>query len=335
MALWASSGISTTESAMVFNQILNKKAVSMARKKNGLLYAVLSKKEIGATPGVSGFNRHSKVTGKNVELRLKGRLRTPNYVANGSAELGASDPASAFQTDVWGGAEFALSHIYDVYGIPGSQLDRYAGDEAKTLSFMDDIATDILEGYEDLIGTAVNADQAQANITVGGWPFAIETDNTYGTIDRTDNANADFRGNVTTSTGTLTLAKIRNAQNEAIVDGGMPKVGISGTTVYGTVQGLVEAYSQVVYDGSEWSDFGGVHFSYGGIKFVLDQRAPSGELGLLDPTSWHFYESTNGMTTKGIMVDPSKKAAYVLPWTAWVGFICEAPSHNARLVGIS
>jgi hypothetical protein len=55
----------------------------------------------------------------------------------------------------------------------------------------------------------------------------------------------------------------------------------------------------------------------------------------LDPESWVWYQQDIDFTEAGIVKDPSRVAAYVLNWGAWVQCICTCPSHQGKLVGIS
>ena len=332
---------------MVFNQLANKKALPMVRKKNGLAYAILGKMEVGSTPGAgTGFKRLNKVTGKNVEVKLLGKLPSPATVADANQ----IDTASlTFTTDYWGAAEFALAHYQYTHPIPDSEYDRFEGDEAKTLSYIDDVFDLIMLGYEKVWGTAfwvTGTSGAPSRTVLGSVPFAIAGNNTtgaadwanngssYGTITRTDSGNADFRGYYEGSIGDLTLAKIRDHKNQALLNGGMVTLGSSGATVYGKIQRLVEAYTEVKYD-EEWSKFGGEYVRYGGISFTLDNYAASGCLALMEPESWGLWMKKHAMTHSGIVFDASRRGTWVLPTRVWMQLVCMAPSHNTFMADIT
>ena len=321
---------------MVFNQVFNKSALSMVRKKNGLLYAILGKSEPGSTP-MSGttFKGEKKITGNKIEVKLHGKLYAIPTVADGSAEIASVTPQ--YDSATWGGAEFDLCHYASTYAIPHSELYRFAGDEAKTMSYLDEVFRHIMLSYEDTLGTGIHGTNAPARTTLGSWVYAVDDGSTYdvyGGISRADSANADFRGGyVNTAVGGLTLAKIRTGQNSCVVNGGSPSVGVCGTAVYGKIQSLIEGMTQADND-PEWNQFGGQYVNYGGIKFVLDQRAPSATLGLLDPSSFVLYRKDINFTQSGIVVDPSKVATSVLPWESFVQLICIKPNSNAKMSGI-
>lgn len=345
--LWTGTAINSNATAMVFNQLFNKKALPMVRKKNGLLYKVLGKEEVFSNPSApTGFQRLKKVTGKNVEVKLLGKLRNSGSgaqlqtVSDGSSEVASA--TADYDSALFGAAEFSLAHYAHKYAIPHSELDRFAGDEAKTASYIDDIFDMLVYTMEDVVGTAINTAQNCARTTIGGWPWAVSDGQSsgessyasYGTIDRSDTGNNNFDAYVLPNTGTLTLGAIRTVQDNVAANGGNPSLGIAAVTVYGLVRQLVEQYTIVQYNADK-TEFGGKYFSYDGIDFVLDQRAPSAVLGLLEPESWAFYMNEYNFTKGGIINDPSLVASYSINWGFWCQFIATAPSHNGKLTGVT
>lgn len=345
--LWTGTSINSTETAMVFNQLWNLTAVEMVRKKNGFLYAILGKMENGATPldGVS-FQRMQKVTGKNIEVKLLGKLKSIPTVADGSAEFTAATPTNT--QDYWGAAEFSLAHFKDVHALPESEIDRFAGDELKTSNYLDQVFRMLVLSLEDTWGSSsssyggIHDTKAPSRTVLGGWQYAVSDGTTsgessyatYGTIDRSDSGNADFRSTVTGSVGDLTLAKVQTLQNTIIGKGGMPNIGIAHTTPYTKIQQLVQGYTHVTYE-EDWARFGGTWCEFSGIKFILDQRAPSSVLGLIDPETWVWYQRDIDFTKAGVVHVPTYVGSYVLNWGAWVQDICVRPASNGKLTGIT
>ena len=328
---------------MVFNQLANRKAFHITRRKNGFLYAVLGKEEEHSTPGAGeGFKRLKKVTGNKIEVKVLGKTPSPSTIADGSAEIATVSLSD--RNDDFGAQEFALAHYTYTHPIPHSAMDRFAGQEAKTLGYLDDIFGEIMLGYEQVWGSALGltgASAAPSRTVLGGWPFAIAgtdpsvpTWASYGTINRADSANADFRGQ-TYNIGDLTLAKIRNAQNDIAIYGGDASFGCSGATVFGKVQSLVENMTVVDYD-EVWSKFGGRYVRYAGTSFTLDNYAPANALGLFTPSSWGLWKNDSLPLTKtGVINDPSRVATYVVQTGVWIQLICMQPNQNAYLYGIT
>ena len=334
MGLWAGgTSVNSTATAMVFNQLFNKKALSIVRKKNGLLYAALGKEEPLSMPNEgTKFRGEKKITGLKVEVKLHGKLKTISTVSDGANEVATA--TLSVDGAEWGGAEFDLAHYADNHAIPMSQMDRFAGDESKTLDFISEVFEHLMLSYENTLGTALHTSSAPSRTVFGGWEYAVADDNTYGGIDRTDSANADFRaGYLNASTGALTLAKIATAQNTIVGNGGTPDVGVCGIAIYGKLQQLVQSYTHIVGD-KDWDAFGGTWVRYGPTRFILDQRTSSGVMGILDSSSWVLYRNDGNFTRSGIVVDPSRVATYVLPWGSWAQLICLKPNSNAKLSGI-
>lgn len=346
MALWANSAINTTATAMLFNQLWDEKSIPMVRKKNGFVYLLLGKKEVGSTPGMpQGWNRMKKVSGLKVEVRLLGKLDTINKTADGIATEGATvTPVNS--GDYYGASTFALTHLTQTFGILHSELALIKGKEAKTANFLGEVFDRMMLSYENVLGTDLHATGASTDptrTTLGSWNWAVsnglvadseDTYASYGGIDRSDSANADFRSVVTSSTGDLTLKKIRTNRNLVIANGGTPNCGIAGTTVYGKVQDLVEPYTHVTFD-PKMSDFGSDYVGFSNIMFTMDQRAPTQTLGLLEPDSFAWYEQKDGNSNSGVTWDPSRVSLSVVLFENWAQLICLCPSHNGKLTGIT
>lgn len=337
MALWDGLTLNTNELTHVFNQMWMLKSVPMVVRRNPLLYKILGKQTVvqGATGPQVSFERLNKITGSKIEFRLLGKLPSPSYVADGSAELATATPT--YTTDLWGNVTFDISHMYSVRGIPSSELHRFAGDEAKTRSYVTEVFETEVLGYEKSLSASINSEtSAPARDKVGSWLYAVDdgTDYAiYGGLNRADSANVDFRGNVTRTVGTLSIQHIQSAQNACLVRNGKPSVGVCAETVYGIVQRLAEAYTTVQYD-SEMSKFGAPNVQISGITFMLEPDAPSGTLGLLDPSTFGVWMKEVGMNASFVK-DITRPAAHILNWESWVQFLCKKPNSNAKLVGIT
>lgn len=360
MALWAGSVINTNETAFVFNKMATKKAIPIVRNINGFLYGILGKEEVGTTPGASvGFERLKTITGKNVEVTLLGQVDTPTTVADANQTANAT---INYNASAWGAAEFPIAHYSWVFGLPDSELMRFQGDELKTASFLDDWFQRVMLSYEKAWGTAMSYSDITntTNMTdvsrtvLGSWVYAIAGNNNlnaavtaatwnnsgsgatvqYGTINRADNTNDDFRGAVFGAQGDLTLGKILLAKNRAKKKGGLVTLGVAAETLYTKIEGLVSSYTQTAYD-EQWGKFQGAYTMYAGIRFVLDSYCDSTIVGLFDPTTWQFYSKMETFATSGLMRDIRTNAAHVLHTSPWAQLVCMAPARNAILGGLT
>ena len=340
--LWTGTTLNNNVLAQVFNQLYNTKAIEMVRKENGLLYAILGKSWRDANPkmGVK-FERLEKITGNQIEVKLLGVLDTISTVADGSAELATQTPT--YTSNMFGSATFDLTHYAQTKGIPSSEYNRIQGKEAKTLKYVDDVFNQVMLSLEKTIGDGINgtASNAPDRTHLGSWVYAVsdgvssgETGYaTYG-LDRSDSGNIDYRGTVTINTGDLTLGKIRALKNTIRTKGGKNQLGVAETSVFTKLQMLVEAYTEIESN-EDWAQFGGEYVQYGKTRYVLDQRAPTQVLGILDPESFVFYQNMINFTEAGFIRAPHLVAGYVLPWECWCQLICVQPSRNGKLTGIN
>lgn len=331
MALWAGSNFNSNESAMVVNQVATVKSIPMVVKLNATLYEFLGKDD-KQNPRVAGIKKSMKITGKNVEVRLMGKLATPTFISDGSSEIASATPT--YTSDIFGAAEFALSHSYYLHAIPASELERYKGEEAKTRDYLGEIYDHIMYGYENTLGGSSHfqSTTAPSRTVFGGWQAAVDDSNTYGTIDRSDSANADFRGIVAATFGDTTLPKIQAQQNAARANNGNPSICPTGTTLFSKIQNLVQPYTIVQYNDTT-AKFGAPNVEFAGLKFILDQRVTSGVIGLLDGDYWMLIQNTEPFTNSGVVHDFTKADTYVMHTKLWMQNICMKPNTNVKITG--
>ena len=346
MALWNGTDLNKTALASMFNQMWTKDgAISIVRKANGLLYAIMDKSWEPAPPrdGYS-FKRMTKVSGNQIEVRLRGKNEALSTVADGAAELAAA-PA-LYSDNTFGGAKFDLSHYANRYGVPDSEYDRIVGDEAKTKSFAKDKMQAVTEDHENEWGNQINGAQVGFTRTqMGSWIHAVSDGvtageaayKTYGLIDRSDPANADFRGVVNYKNGVLTLADIALTRNLTRKNGGTTNLLLAETIVYSALESkLMNTQAYVTYD-EKWSQFGGEYWRFAGIVGVMEHRMPTGVLGGLDTSTWAFWmddkKPFDGDRT--MIVDPTMAAGRVILPRFWTQLLCNKPNSNFKITGIT
>lgn len=331
MALWANSSLNTTAASMLLNQVFNRKAIAQIRKHNGLLFQVLGKTEMNTETGMPSWQRLSKITGDQIRVRLRGRNFSMTTVADGSAENAVVTPQ--YLSNMFGAALFDLTHYADTIALPHSELNRIAGDEAATVGYLSEISDALVDSYEDALGTAINGTAAPSRTAVGGWQGAVDDGNvldSYGGISRLDSANSDFRGGVATG-GALTPARIKTGQLAVRANNGKATVGVCADAVYAKVNSFIEGYTHIINDPT-WNEFGGDFIAYSGTRFVYDQRATSGCLGLLDPTSFVCYSKDIAPAT--MMPNPSWVASDALRHETWFQLLCVQPNKNYKFLSL-
>lgn len=327
MALWAGSAINTNETAKVFNKLAEMKSLPMIVKFNGLLYAMTGKDMQGLNSTENGWMRSSSITGKNVEIPLLGVLAAPAGIADASQ---TSARTVTYGSADYGAAEFPIAHYGYVQGIPDSELMRFQGKEAKTLDYLQERYDYIMWSYEDVFGTALNTSAAPSRTVLGGWNYAVDASNTYGTIDRSDAANSDFRGVVNASFGDLTLPKLQAAKNQLRKNKGDPKVFVAGETLYNKVQTQVQNYTIINNYSPDKAQFGSDNWVFAGMTGIYEQRAVAGQFGLLDPKWWMLIQNDQPFTSTGVVRDITLQASHVIHTTVWIQDICQKPNANFR-----
>lgn len=331
MALWAGTSINSNETASLYNKIADRMAIPMVVKANPLLYAFLGKND-ETNRSVAPLRHVKSITGLNYEVTLLGALATPAAVADGSAELAAS--TASYDADRLGGAEFAIAHYALTFGVPNSELDRFAGSEYKLGSYVKEHAEYMGFSYEKVLSTAIHADVAPSRAAFGGWQYAVDDGGTYGTIDRTDAANADFRGLVNDTFGEVTLDKLNYESNRARANMGKVSIGVAGTTLFSKLQNLVQGYSQATYS-PDAAMFGSPHVVYSGIKWLLDANTTAGIMGMFDPRWWDVIRKTVPFTSSGMILDPGAEAAHIVKTQLWMQNVCRKPNANIKLSAVT
>lgn len=338
MALWAGTSINTNLSASVFNNLLNpSKVVNFAKKR----YATISKlmgepiANVGDISGNMGFERVKSVNGLKHEIRLIGALPTISFTANGSAELGAV--TGNYDADLAGGFDFDLANMPFTQDVPQSEIDKIAGKEAKTVSWIDDLVNQyVLPGYWKKINASINSsDVAPADNAITSFNYIIETDNTYG-LDRTDSANADYKGIVNLSTGTLTIDHINSDKNSAAANGGFVTLVVAGTSVYGYAEALIQPFAHVTYS-QDTAQFGARNIEFAGMQFLMDSDHPSGEMCYLDPTTWGFVLQGGGIKSSGLFSTAGNRTVngHAIHFTTRAQLYCNKPNSNVRRTGVT
>lgn len=338
MALWNGTTLDNHKVSMIFNHLYSKQAMDLVRKKNGLLYAVLGKREPGSTPGGGPrFEGLMTPKGNKIEVRLLGKLK--NFSPHIPGDLSVARRTGTWENNVFANVEFARTTYAEKYDIIGDEYRNIMGKEAKTQSFLKDVGDMLMSSIEDTWGNAINSDNNQSIGSLGGWLYAVDADNVYG-LDRSDAANIGFRG-LERNVSSIDLATLNKYYNSLLVEGAEGLVGVADTVIYSKVQELVQAKMTLVINTSDWDEFGGSWVRHGGVSYILDQRVPvdsSGNryLGLLSPNTWTFYRTDNmTFNMQGIISDPGTEDSYILPWVAEVAFICRNPRRNMKVTGLA
>lgn len=334
MAIWAGTSINTDELSAVFNQVFNRKFIDQVSDKKGLLEVVLGKPSPNPDgAGSKAFQRMKKITGRKIEVKLLGNYKSIGTIADGAAEVASTVGAVV---EKYGAAEFDLTHFNDQHWVAKSQYDRFRGDEAKTVNFMQDEFDWLMASWAETLAAGISGTANQSRQFLGSWEYAVTNDNTYGTIDRSEAGNIDFRGYEKDSFGAFTLDALQTEYTTLKAQEAKPDLMIGSATVYNLVVKALrdEGTLQYKYASDGKVAAGGASFAWQGMDLILDPHTTSGVLGLLESKSFVLYMEDSGMNPSAI-VDHSKKAAMLINLDGWAGFICVIPKHNGKMNGVT
>lgn len=340
MGLFNGSAINSPETAFMFNQMATTESLPIWRRRCCGV-AVLTGKPLEGDEHEGQFSNNERVDGRKVEVTINGTPRTLTGVADGAAERAT---ANLVGVDGYGAMEFDIAHLKDILPIEESKVARYDGADTKKLSsFYDEMFKLAMASVEDTLEQmlfATGAGKGPSRTVVGSLNHAIsdgvsagETDYaSYGTIDRTDAANIDFRSYVA-QVPTLSLDDIGLASAFVSTRKGMTRAALAGMAVYQRVRALCEGMLDAEMDG-DFIDFSGAKFRYAGITFMLGAYVTPQTLFGLDPDGFHTAQSNQPMTREGIVRDPSRVATYVMHYGPWFQFICKQINTQWKLTGI-
>lgn len=318
---------------MVFNQLATTKAVAMVTKNNGLFNAMTGSND----PDVL-FKRAQKqvrVNGKQIEVTLRGKNASPSYITDGAQELAVWDWASQYDGSIFGASVFDIAHLAYGLPVPASEMDRFQGKELKTLDYLDELFGYVMDGYENLIGNDLNGSSAPARNKIGAWAYAVDASNTYGTIDRSDAGNADFRSIVDAGLGSITLPKIQSAKNRVKKNRGKIAVGVADETVFTAIQQIANSYTVAIQAGNT-AEVGNDNIILSKVEWVLDHRCPSGTIGMFTPETWIYWMNKKmPLTRQGLWYNGQLKDAYTLNTAMWAQFLCLDPGRNYKATGVT
>lgn len=351
MALWNGSRFNSDESTFLVNHIWRMQGPSKAivQKKRALAMMLLGKADIGGNnPQTARVNweRSEYIEGHNYQRQLLGALRDSGsgsqlaMLADGSAEV-ALATIDYSDTD-WGAAEWPLARRAKTTGLGSHQINRFKGNELRTTNYINEVMQREMLSWVKILNADLNSttDADSSRTSFAGWPHAIADYSleaahaTYGTIDRSDSANAVFRGTVGVGQGTLGFADVQHLQNRCRIAGGEPNIVVASLTPYEVMQQAVQGYSHVTYN-EEMSKFGAQHFMFSGQTWLLENDAPSGTIGMLDSDTWIFVLNEMDFSQSGITHEPLLTSGYVLQYEIWYGWYCEHPAANGKLTGIT
>lgn len=339
MALWDGTTLNTNALAKLFNHVHTSRSVAIVAKATPLLNSFFGRPEKDGNSAynkkVGGWAKSKVITGDKHEISLLGALHTPAPISDGVDELTVA--TISYNAARHGAVVFDLAHYGLVPGMPSSEYNRIRGSDAKTTSWAAEFYDEVKLSYDDVLSAELHENSTSAGPArsqFGSWVTAVDDGNTYGTVNRADAANVDYRGIVSSGTGTLTVPKVQAMINQARVNRGKTKVGVMGLTIFNGWQQIIQPYSQATYS-KNTAEWGSDHVMFAGVEWVLDPDCPAGLVGGFDPSEWIVITNDYPFTDGGLKKDDHLKAGYIMNTELWCQNICRKPNSNWKMEDVT
>jgi len=354
MAIWDSVTDKTNPTALAFNRSLNRKALDVLRRKNGLLFRVVGKMDpVGSKDPKSvnvSFERTEKCDGVNHSVLMMAAQPSFTYPTDGAQEYAAA--TMSYDADIVGRGDFALAHATLHLAIVNSEAKVVAGESKRGESLLSMYQDYAMGGLDKAWSDGMLSTTAPSRAAIGGIVYAVDDGantsapagaatggtagySAYGGLLRATAANSGFCPYVKGSGGEMTVDLIQEGINYATVAGGNVNTCPVGVALFSKAQALARGFVQTNYD-KEWDKFGGKYVNIGGVDFVLEggSNAPTSVLTFIDPTTWIWVQNSDGVKTN-FHDAPWLEASGELTMEWWAQLICKAPWRNSKIVGVT
>lgn len=272
------------------------------------------------------------------------KLVFPVWVASGTTAAGVSraNEVNAVTAAAGGGsqAEVQIARYVSNQLYTQSELDLYAKSSTSRGSIMAGRAEELAEAFLDILTTDLFGSVGDDEDNILGIPFALQTSATLHGISQTSHAN--WKANVTLSTGTLDLTvidrdlDILRKQKRAKPD--MIVCSSSTVKVYELFKGLLTADTMVTRNsntgGGELKG-GYEEINYRGCDVVREHNAPNGELYILDSSTWGWYGDKSPKVLSDGIERLQGKLSYEHMFHLKCAVYCKKPRNNWRYTGIT
>lgn len=337
----ASLSITTTNEALAVNNFTSRKVIDIVSQNMALVYAIMGKPSNMSkvfTPGTAGragkFNSMfglKAVNGLKHEHHYFTALDTWTPTSPGSgnhAPVALTYSAGDIQA-----TEFVMTQYDHHFGIELERVRKIQGGAAKVKEFRALEIERKMKSFWHNFSQWINTDQNQSAASVGGWPYAINTTNTYMGVNRTTAGNENFRGNVA-SIGTLADNDIATAVNTVAAKGGKLEVAVCDATEMTLVQEIAWTLSQTIAVNDPWIYYPGPLVDILGVKFAVDAHAPADTIGFFDPSTWELYMSEEGITVSDLGESQTEAAIHRFVARTAIGFVCNDPRLNYKMTDV-
>ncbi len=280
----------------------------------------------------------------NTDSKLGPKVLTPVFIgasANPVVGVTRANQNAATTLDQSEGtqAEFVVAHYRGGYIITAADEELYSGkDTMKRASLVAGRADHLSEQWKIKMCTDMGTDSTDAENKLMGYMFPINAANVVGNINQATGSNARWRGQVTSSVGTLTKAhidtmfvKLQNVNSRP--DLLLCSSSSSGADIFNIVRGYMDANSYFQAGNAGKVEYGFDTYVYRGALVAHDQYAPAGEMYLLDTSTYFFQGSMSPKTHHTMAIAGTDSTEVVQSMFCCLGN--KNPQKNGKLVGIT
>lgn len=218
-------------------------------------------------------------------------------------------------------AEYTWKQLYANISINRIEELKNSGD-AQILSLVKNKVKIAEKTMVDKLGTGLYSDGTDPKSIIGLRDI-VDTASTVGGISQTD--YSFWRGQVDSTTTTLSIAAMQASWNSAAIDADQPTVIVTTRTLFNSFYNLLQPQQRFV--DSEMAKAGFTSLMFNGAPVLSDSHCPSGDMYLLNENYLHlFVHKDEDMRFEPFMkpINQNVKVAKVY-WTGAFG------SSNNRL----
>lgn len=206
-----------------------------------------------------------------------------NYAAaTASGSYSGSQTLDTTDNDAITAAVFQWKQYYASISITGRDEMINSGTE-RIIDFVKSKMKIAEKSLKDTLGTDMYSGSSSTSLV--GLDSAIGTSNTYGNISQS--SNSWWRGQVDSSTTTLTIPAIRTLFTSATIDDEAPTLGLATRTIFNAYHNLLQPQER--FTDSKTADGGFTNLLFAGCPIVVTTKASAGDLYFLNEKYLHLW----------------------------------------------
>lgn len=339
------ASLATNLHALGVPQYINANAFRVSRKRNAILHMVLGDYEPGDKTGEMPSFKNLRKFGGNGEYRWTIQIGLSSAIA-GVARGGTAHKASATRdiaNNLAGAMYGPVAEYAGKHWLGTDEIALLNGSNGSPQTAQSLLGNYIIDSWESILGTAVNATGASAApaadvcgsiwyATSDGLSASGESDHdVYCGLKRSETLNADARSYVDYTSKVLDATDVQRLKMKVVKAGGSPKAIVTTEDLWLRLWQISSSMSQYT-PSDENSNVAFDWFKFGTSKVMWDHRAPTGNLLVTDPDIYQVvtHEVYGPMSIRGMMPDPLATSADVIMFNSWIQVFNLRPWQSAK-----